>query len=239
MKNILTIVIVAALIGGGYYVWQTGVLGENASGPAGPAAGGAPRGGRPGGGGFGGFGGPQQVPLVGIEDVARSRLFDTVEAIGTARANESVTLTAKVTDTVSAVDFDDGDYVEAGAVLVQLTNQEEEALLAEARANLDDAESQLARLENLAAQNLVSDSDLDVARSRTDASRARLDTVLARFLLQVLTGLAVAAVIFTGILAVFADRVRIDPVPLVICFLLAALLGLGVGLVNCTLFAYS
>ena len=54
-----------------------------------------------------------------------------------------------------------------------------------------------------------------------------LDTVLARFLLQSLTGLAVAAVVFSGILAVFADQVRLQPVPLITAFALAGLLGLG------------
>ena len=107
-------------------------------------------------------------------------LYDTVNAIGTAVANESLTVTAKVTDTVRSVDFEDGDYVEAGAVLVQLTNREEEALLAEARANLDDAQTQLARIENLAEQNLISTSELDIARSRAEASQARLETVVAR-----------------------------------------------------------
>jgi membrane fusion protein (multidrug efflux system) len=63
---------------------------------------------------------------------------------------------------------------------VQLTNREEQALLAEARANLDDAEAQLARIESLASRNVISDSDLDTARSRAEASRARLETVLAR-----------------------------------------------------------
>jgi len=66
-----------------------------------------------------------------------------------------------------------------------------------------------------------------------------LDTVLARFLLQTLTGLAVAAVVFSGILTVFADQVRLKPVPLITAFALAGLLGLGVGLVNTTLFALS
>ena len=66
-----------------------------------------------------------------------------------------------------------------------------------------------------------------------------LDTVLARFLLQALTGLAVSAGIFSGILLVFAERVHIDPVPLITAFGLASLLGLGVGLVNASLFALS
>ncbi len=161
MKSSIVIVIVAALVGGGYYLWQ-----GSQSDDGQPAA----------GAGF------QRAapPLVTVSPVGRDRLYDTVDAIGTAGANESLTLTAKVTDTVRSVDFEDGEFVEQGAVLVQLTSREEEALLAEARANLDDAESQLARLENLADQDLISDSELDVARSRADASRARLDTVLAR-----------------------------------------------------------
>jgi capsular polysaccharide transport system permease protein len=66
-----------------------------------------------------------------------------------------------------------------------------------------------------------------------------LNTVLARFLLQALTGLTVSAFIFAGILMVFAEQVRLDPVALLTCFALAAALGLGVGLVNCSLFALS
>ncbi|MHA1529656.1 MAG: ABC transporter permease [Alphaproteobacteria bacterium] len=66
-----------------------------------------------------------------------------------------------------------------------------------------------------------------------------LDTVLARFVLQSLTGLAVAALVFSGILAVFADQVRLQPAALLGAFALAGLLGLGVGLVNTTLFALS
>lgn len=169
MRYLLAIVVTALIVGGGVYYWQTELQ------PSGGPAAGAPA------GGAGGFGGrTQSLPLVGVTPVSRDTLYDTVEAIGTAQANESLTVTAKVTDTVRAVDFDDGDYVEAGDVLVQLTNREEEALLAEARANLDDAEVQLARIENLARQNLVPESELDTARSRTDASQARLDTVLAR-----------------------------------------------------------
>jgi membrane fusion protein (multidrug efflux system) len=167
MRYLLSIVVTALLVGGGVYYWLTEVRAPEGAAGAAPA-------------GMAGFGGGQSVPLVGVTPVSRETIFDTVQAIGTAQANESLTVTAKVTDTVRAVDFEDGDFVEAGDVLVQLTNREEEALLAEARANLDDAEVQLARVQNLAGQNLISESDLDTARSRAEASQARLDTVLAR-----------------------------------------------------------
>jgi len=176
MKYLLTIVATALIVGGAVYFWQAGAPDGNAGSAV---AGGAGSGAAGGAGAFGGRGG-QAPPLVGVTPAERQTIYDTVEAIGTANANESLTVTAKVTDTVRVVDFEDGDYVEAGDVLVQLTNREEEALLAEARANFEDAEAQLARVENLAAQNLIPESELDTARSRAGASQARLDTVLAR-----------------------------------------------------------
>jgi membrane fusion protein (multidrug efflux system) len=177
MKNALLIVLAFAL-GGGVVWYVTKDRGSDAGAPASfPAA----AGGRPPAGGFGGGGRPQaQPPLVTVGHAQRDSIFDVVEALGTAQANESVTLTAKVTDTVRRVNFEDGDYVEAGTVLIELTNQEEEALLAEARANLDDAESQLRRLEDLSGRGLTSASELDVARSRAGASRARLNSIVAR-----------------------------------------------------------
>jgi membrane fusion protein (multidrug efflux system) len=177
MKNALLVVLAFALGGGA--MWYFTSSREGTGGAGGPPAGAGAR--PPGGGGFAAGGRPAaQAPLVTVGRVRNDKLFDAIEALGTAQANESVTLTAKVTDTVRRVNFEDGDYVEAGTVLVELTNQEEEALLAEARANLDDAESQLRRLEDLSSRGLSSASELDVARSRAGAMRARLNSIVAR-----------------------------------------------------------
>jgi membrane fusion protein (multidrug efflux system) len=174
MKNALIIVLAFAL--GGGVMWYFTSDGDGAAGAGAPAAGA-----RPGGGGFAPGGRPQaQPPLVTVGRAHRDKIFDVVEALGTAQANESVTLTAKVTDTVRRVNFEDGDYVEAGAVLIELTNQEEQELLAEARANLDDAESQLRRLQDLSSRGLTPASELDVARSRQAAMQARLNSIVAR-----------------------------------------------------------
>lgn len=162
MKNVLLIAMGAVLAGSAVYYFTYN-----------PDAG---TGRAPRGGGFG----PPQAPLVTVIPATSAQLYDTVNAIGTTQANESLVLTAKVTDTVTRVGFEDGDFVEAGAVLVELTNQEEVALLDEARANLDDAVNSLRRLENLAERGLAAESDLDVARARAAASEARLNTVLAR-----------------------------------------------------------
>ena len=66
-----------------------------------------------------------------------------------------------------------------------------------------------------------------------------LDTILARFVLQALTGLCAAAVIFGATLAFFAEQARLDLSSLMAAFGFAALLGLGTGLLNALLFAMS
>jgi membrane fusion protein (multidrug efflux system) len=150
MKNALLIVLAFALGGGAVWFFTQQPSGDAGVGPA--AAGGRP----PAAGGFAAGGRPQpQLPLVTVGHVRRDSIFDAVEALGTAQANESVTLTAKVSDIVRRVNFEDGDYVERGAILVELMNQEEEAALAEARANLEDVESQLRRLEDLSSRGLT------------------------------------------------------------------------------------
>src|SRR5690606_7575899 len=158
---------VVLALGAAAGVWYVAMRDAPPAAPAGQA------------GDFGAFGG-QEVPVVTVEAARRETLNETIEALGTALANESVTLAAKVTDTVGTVEFEDGDYVEAGAILVQLTNSEEEALLAEAEANFEDAKAQMRRVEDLAARGLAPVSELDIARNRAAAAQARLDSIIAR-----------------------------------------------------------
>jgi membrane fusion protein, multidrug efflux system len=112
---------------------------------------------------------------------------DTIEALGTARAKESVTLTAKVSETVRKVAFDSGDVVQAGDVIVDLSSGAQLAALEEARAAYQDAERQLARGQELAQKQLISASLLDTQRSTRDAARARMDVVRAQLSDRVIT----------------------------------------------------
>ncbi|MEJ6683277.1 MAG: efflux RND transporter periplasmic adaptor subunit [SAR86 cluster bacterium] len=118
--------------------------------------------------------------LVETRPAYQTILIDQIEAIGTARANESVLLTAKVTDTVRKVNFEDGQFVSQGDILVELTNGEETAQLAEAQATLDEASRQYSRVSNLIAQKLASETQLDVEKTRMQTAQARLEAILAR-----------------------------------------------------------
>lgn len=60
-----------------------------------------------------------------------------------------------------------------------------------------------------------------------------LDAVLARFLLNSLTGILVTILLLTGILAVIDSRTVLDLPPVVEAMAMGMLLGLGVGVLNC------
>jgi membrane fusion protein (multidrug efflux system) len=126
-----------------------------------------------------GTGGKRPPPSVLLGTVKEQFLVDEIEVIGTLQAYESVTVSSTVTDNVSTVNFSDGQFVEKGDVLVTLTDDEQTAELAEARANLDDSLRRLNRLESI-GKNLASESDIDLARSEVGANRGRLQAIEAR-----------------------------------------------------------
>lgn len=118
---------------------------------------------------------PVVVATAGFVEFANS-----VEAIGTARANESVDVMTRVTDTISRIAFEDASRVEAGDILVELTNEEEAAALVEARAGLDAAHKQFARIQDLVVNRTTSQARLDEAISERDRGKARVKALEAK-----------------------------------------------------------
>jgi membrane fusion protein (multidrug efflux system) len=105
---------------------------------------------------------------------------DSIEALGTVAARESVALTATVTETVSALHFDDGDRVEKGQLLAELSSREEHAQLEEARATVSEALRQYQRFQSLAAKGTAAKSLLDERQRDWETARARLAAIESR-----------------------------------------------------------
>lgn len=115
--------------------------------------------------------------------VTRAALVDfplSVEALGNAKANESVDVRPKVTSTVTAVRLREGQRVEAGEILVELENTEALAQVAAARAALVDSESQYRRTQELYRTRAVAESQLQQLEARRDADRAAVAAAEAR-----------------------------------------------------------
>lgn len=117
---------------------------------------------------------PTSTPVV-TSKIERERISDHIEAIGTTQANESVDLTARVSNTVTDISFDEGSLVEKGEVLVKLESSGARANLAAARADLVEIRSQLERTEKLIREQVVSQSQLDQQRAQVQAAEARVE----------------------------------------------------------------
>ncbi len=129
---------------------------------------------------------PRAIEVVTTQ-VQPSPWRDSIEALGTTGANESVTITAKVTETVARVNFSDGDLAESGQVLVDLTGRAEVAQLEEARAALKETQQQLDRQQGLVTAGTIARSQLDTQVAARDSARARMDAIRARLADRVIT----------------------------------------------------
>lgn len=128
--------------------------------------------------GRGGGDGDRPVPVTTAQ-IRSQPWTDTVQALGNVKARESITVTAKVSEIVQRVHFDSGDLVAAGAPLVTLSGQSQQAALTEAQAAANEADSLYRRQGELAAQQLIARSALDSQRATRDAARARVAQVRA------------------------------------------------------------
>ncbi|MBN7819583.1 efflux RND transporter periplasmic adaptor subunit [Bowmanella yangjiangensis] len=121
-----------------------------------------------------------QVVPVKVQEVKEQEFAVLIEALGTARANEAVAITALESEIVDSIVFDDGDLVEKGQLLVSLNNREEKARVNELEVNLQEAKRQLVRIRDLAKENATSAQLLDAQEARVNALAAQLEVANAR-----------------------------------------------------------
>ena len=147
------------------------------------ACGGSTGGDKPGKGGDarggGGPGGKQGPPTVMVAPVAMHAFTDAIEAVGTAKAIDSVIISANVTERIKALHFRDGQMVRKGDLLVELSANQQRADLAGARAQLQQAESQLKRQMMLRKDGWTTQARIDEAIATRDSARARVETIKA------------------------------------------------------------
>ncbi|HEY5808651.1 MAG TPA: efflux RND transporter periplasmic adaptor subunit [Povalibacter sp.] len=116
-------------------------------------------------------GGPVSVI---VTTVAYQPFSQDMEAIGTARANEAVDITAKVSNRVTAIRFREGQRVNRGDVLVEFDSEQMRANLAEAEAALLDSRNQFNRSRELFATQALSESQLDQLQATLSTNEARV-----------------------------------------------------------------
>jgi HlyD family secretion protein len=125
---------------------------------------------------------------VNTTSVTRGEIVDTVGATGTLQAVVTVQVGTQVSGTISWLGADYNSIVKKGQVIARLEPSLFEAEVAQSKANLiksqadvehnkvalTDAQQKYARTKELAARNLLPQSDLDAAKIAVDSAEALL-----------------------------------------------------------------
>ena len=122
----------------------------------------------------------KRVVAVKMVPVVLAEFVESVEAVGTARANEQVVITSKYSDLVDGIYFDDGQQVKKGDLLVKLNNQQELAKVNELKANLSESQAHLKRLTELLSSRATSKSLVEQQEAKTKAIEAQLVSAKAK-----------------------------------------------------------
>ncbi len=145
------------------------------------------------------WGNHEQAALVVTQPLGFERKQEQVEAVAYAEALRSVDIYAAVGDEVTEVNFEPGDNVAAGDVLVQLDDRRQQIALQRAKLQLADAERTVERLRTSRASGAIPQSQLDEA-------------IIARDLLEVAVAEAQTEVDDRRVTAPFAGVVGITDV---------------------------
>ncbi|MGO4573210.1 efflux RND transporter periplasmic adaptor subunit [Microvirga sp. 2TAF3] len=196
-RQLAVIAVLGAAGFGGWYAYQGGHLAKTpvigsyfttTGGPATPSG----RGGR------GGASGPATVE---VDTVKTGRIVESRESVGTVRAYESITVTAKIAGVISEIGFEEGQKVKAGNMLVQLDAAERKADIEQTTAEANRAVALRnevaikleraqalnrtgsgtgAQVEDLTAQVKSLEGSIASAQAQRKAAEARLEDLTIR-----------------------------------------------------------
>jgi RND family efflux transporter MFP subunit len=155
------------------------------------------------------------LPVVTVATPLSREITEWDEYIGRFEASRSVELRPRVSGQVTAVHFQDGQFVRQGQPLFTIDPRPYRAALAEAQAGVATARSDLAlarsdldRALRLVADDAIAQSEIDALRARVTAANAALAAAQARVRSRSLD------VEFTTVRAPISGRVsdrRVDP----------------------------
>jgi len=125
----------------------------------------------------GGWGAATKVVTAQVE---LRPMVDEIEALGTARANESIEIQPRVASLIDQIDFEEGQIVKKGDLLVELENKEIVAGLAVAEASLSESRSIYQRSKSLATTQAISASNLEQLLAQVQVDEAQVEAARAR-----------------------------------------------------------
>ncbi|MFT7108876.1 MAG: membrane fusion protein (multidrug efflux system) [Psychrobacter glaciei] len=107
--------------------------------------------------------------------VKTETLKNTIQSIGSLKANQSVVLSSEVSGRITAIGFEDGTEVKLNTPLFQLDNSTQKAQLNEAYARVKLSQTEFKRVKKLFNQSVVSETDLDSAAANLSINKSQAE----------------------------------------------------------------
>jgi membrane fusion protein (multidrug efflux system) len=127
-----------------------------------------------------GWGGFNAATKVITRVVQPQRLVDEIQALGTAKANESIEIKPRISSVVTRIAFEEGQLVRQGDLLIELENSEILAGLAVAEASLRESRSLYERSKSLIDTQVISAANLEQLLAAMQVDVAEVEEARAR-----------------------------------------------------------
>ncbi len=126
-----------------------------------------------------GKGAGQPPETISSTVVREEKWQDMIPAVGSISAVQGVTISAEIAGTVRDIAFESGATVAKDDLLVRFDTSTEEAQLRALEARVEWAQTNLARIKSLRAENTLSQAELDQAETELKQNQANADAVRA------------------------------------------------------------
>jgi len=112
--------------------------------------------------------------------VKPERFTETLPVIGSIEANESVVLKSEVSGKITGIFFNEGQQVEKGTLLIKVYDDDLQAQLSKAQANLKLTEDVEARQRQLLDREAISRQEYDVSYANLQAAQADVALLMSQ-----------------------------------------------------------
>ncbi|RBP33296.1 membrane fusion protein (multidrug efflux system) [Marinobacter pelagius] len=123
---------------------------------------------------------PQPPAKISATDARTEQWTPSLKAVGSIEAVNGIAVANEVPGVIESINFESGDTVQKGDVLIRLNAEIDEAALRTRRAEAQLAAQEFQRVSDLLPRRAVSQSQYDQAKANYDAARARVNEAEAQ-----------------------------------------------------------
>lgn len=118
---------------------------------------------------------PQPPAEVSATEARTESWTPSIKAVGSVKAVNGIEVANEVPGVISSINFESGDTVKKGDILIRLNTAIDEAAVRTRRAEAQLAEQEFKRISDLLPKRAVSQSQFDESKANFDAAQARVN----------------------------------------------------------------